>query len=281
MRKERADASGTWQRQALHAHSPAAGCWRCVPGPCGADGTSQEPQSTHSLRGLAHPDCPPREPLEGPRTLQGLRHSLWVQSGVNCGGPAGPGSSRQQGGWLAVHDPRAAGEQTCPCRLASPRSAGAKDVPPGVQACPRMPGTLLGAASPLGIRRTDAIGTRGTDSKLPSRKVPEEPGRPTRLILLGRGPVNTKYCPASGSGSHRGPDGDGRSPRLSANSVLLVALKQIRKVTLKDPLTGLLSGGPVAKRAALGPQRSQEADFPKRNSWSDVPALLFSSITFS
>lgn len=140
------------------------------------------------------------------------------------------------------------------------------------------------AASPLGIRRTDAIGTQGTDSKRPSRKVPEEPGRPTSLIFLcflGRGPINTKYCPASGSGSHRGPHGDGRSPRLSANSVLLVALKQIRKVTLKDPLTGPLSGGLVAKRAALGPQRSQEADFPKRNSWSDVPSLLFSSITFS
>lgn len=114
------------------------------PAPAGLTGLHRNrSQPSHSVDSPT-PTALHCEPLEGPRTLQGLRHSLWVQSGVNCWGPAGPGSSRQQGWWLAVHDPRAAGEQTCPCRLASPRSAGAKDVPPGVQACPRTPGTLLG-----------------------------------------------------------------------------------------------------------------------------------------
>ena len=39
-------------------------------------------------------------------------------------------------------------------------------------------------------------------------------------------------------------DGDGRSTRLSDNLVFPVALKPKRKVILKDPLTGLLSGRP-------------------------------------
>lgn len=59
------------------------------------------------------------------------------------------------------------------------------------------------------------------------------------------------------------------------------ALKPERKVILKHPFTGLLSGGLEAKCAALGLQSSQEVHFPKCDSWLDVPALLFSAITFS
>lgn len=58
------------------------------------------------------------------------------------------------------------------------------------------------------------------------------------------------------------------------------ALKPERKVILKHPFTGLLSGGLEAKRAALGPQSSQEVHFPKCDSWLDVPTLLFSAIIF-
>lgn len=48
--------------------------------------------------------------------------------------------------------------------------------------------------------------------------------------------------------------GDGRSPRLSANSVFHVALKPERKVIPKGLLIDLVSGGPAAKRTALRPQ---------------------------
>lgn len=175
MRKERTDASGTWQRQALHAHSPAAGCWRCVPGPCGADGTSQEPQepqSTHSQRGLAHPDCPPREPLEGPHTLQGLRHSLWVQSGVNCWGPAGPGSSRQPGGGLVSMTPEQLGNK--PALAGSPHQGllGPRTCHPECRPAHVCLAPSWAAASPLGIRRPDAIGTLRNGQQGPLQKGP-------------------------------------------------------------------------------------------------------------
>lgn len=97
-------------------------------------------------------------------------------------------------------------------------------------------------------------------------------------IAWAKGPEKPNIALLLGCGTHQAGMETGR-PRLAASSVVHVALKPKRKVILKDPLTGLLSGGPEAKCAALRPQSSQEANFPKHDSWSDGPALLFSSMT--
>lgn len=162
MRKERTDARGTWQRQALHAPSPAAGCWRCVPGPCGADGTSQEPQepqSTHSQRGPAHPDCPPREPLEGPRPCRAFVTVCGCRAGLTVGVQQGQAAADSRaGGWLSMtleqlgNKPALAGSPHQ--GLLAPRTCHPECRPARVCLEP-----CWAAASPLGIRRTDAIGT--------------------------------------------------------------------------------------------------------------------------
>lgn len=98
MRKEGTVARRVWQRQALHAHVPACVPSACVTGSRRADGTLQEARGaavTHQRQGLSDPNLPPREHAQGPRTLQGLWHSLGGQLSGTHGarealGPVGP-----------------------------------------------------------------------------------------------------------------------------------------------------------------------------------------------
>lgn len=90
---------------------------------------------------------------------------------------------QEQGRCLAVHEPTAAVDQTCPCSLVSPRSCWGQELATrsaGLPMCaPRPPGLPPHPLERDGL--TPLAPEERTDSKLSSRKLP---GRPTRLIFL-------------------------------------------------------------------------------------------------
>lgn len=253
MRQESANARGSWQRRALHAHTPAARQQR-VPSPRGAGGTSREPPEPHQppTAGTHHPRLPPLAPRRGTGSLAGggHPHSSWCLEGPLL--PKRRSSGGEQGG-------RPAGPGT-EQRWNKPALTGlSPQGPAGVLSRPRnRMDSRLGAP----VERT---------ASPPPGSFLEEPRGPRHFPVSWAQYPQTKHRPASSRDSHQGRDGARRSPRLAADSVFHGAPKQVRLVVLKDPLTGRLSSGLAAKRATLGPQSSQEAAFPKHNSWSESP----------